>query len=310
MDDIMPQDAGAEPVHNDIAMIEQDISPAEQAKYLTEVAKYGPIMKKAQETILAQNTYPTDWKLFDTKMALNAAGAERVARMFPIKISDFVCEGRTDFEDEQGKGYRYVYSCRAQLKGRVLYSTGTYSTRDKFLGSRGGEWRDLADINENDIRMAAYRRCQGNAIRALLGIRNIPVVEWERIMKATGQDGSQAAADGVPYAKGTKGGTSKDDSAKQAEFAVVVYEIVDAGLMCHYDGGNVEIIANETPVADDKGRDLVAKTCLLALTQFPGSDGGTVKGVTSYKMLRGKRLTVSLSRTKELWDKFKDANRD
>ena len=240
-------------------------------------------------------------------MALNAAGAERVARFFPIKISDFVCEGRTDFEDEHGKGYRYVYSCRAQLKGRTIYSTGTYSTRDPFLGKRDGKWRPIEDINENDIRMAAYRRCQGNAIRALLGIRNIPVDEWERIMKQTGQDGSKAAADGVPFAKGAKGGTSKDDTAKQKGLSEVVYEIVDAGLMVHYEAGNVEIMVNDA--ADAADRDLVAKACLIALTQFEG-DKGTVKGVVSYKMLRGKRLSVTLSRTKEVWKTFQEENRD
>ncbi len=297
-----------EPVtSNDIVMVEHDMSPAEQAKYMTEVAKYAPAIKKAQETLLALNTYPGDWKLFDKKMALNAAGAERVARFFPIKISDFVCEGRTDFEDEHGKGYRYVYSCRAQLKGRTIYSTGTYSTRDPFLGKRDGKWRPIEDINENDIRMAAYRRCQGNAIRALLGIRNIPVDEWERIMKQTGQDGSKAAADGVPFAKGAKGGTSKDDTAKQKGLSEVVYEIVDAGLMVHYEAGNVEIMVNDA--ADAADRDLVAKACLIALTQFEG-DKGTVKGVVSYKMLRGKRLSVTLSRTKEVWKTFQEENRD
>jgi len=292
---------------SDIVMVEQDVSPAEQARYLTEVARYAPEMKKAQETLLATQTYPSDWKLFDKKMALNAAGAERVARMFPIKLSDFQCLGKDEFEDEQGRGYRYVYECRAQLKGRILYSTGTYSTRDKFLGSRGGEWRDLSDINENDIRMAAYRRCQGNAIRALLGIRNIPLDEWERIMKTTGQDGSQAASDAVPYASGSKGGTSKGDTTKQVELSNIVYEIVDAGMMCHYDSGNVELAINSE--ADISDRDITAKACLLALTQFEGKDG-TVKGVTSYKMLRGKRLNVTLSRTKEVWNAFKDENRD
>lgn len=309
MDELTPIDAGTEPVHNDIVMMEQDVSPAEQAKYLTEVAKYGPVMKKAQETILAQNTYPSDWQLFGKKMALSSAGAERVARMFPIKISDFVCEGRTDFEDEHGKGYRYVYSCRAQLKGRVLYSTGTYSTRDSFLGKADGAWRPLEDINENDIRMAAYRRCQGNAIRALLGIRNIPLDEWERIMKTTGQDGTQAASDGVQYASGTKGGTSKGDTAKQNEVKLLVFEIIDAGMMCRYDAGEVEIIPNSAPIESSGDRETMAKACLLALTQFEG-DKGTVKGIMSTKMLRGKRLNVTLSRTKEVWGKFKDENRD
>lgn len=310
MDDTPTLEIEPEPTRDTIT-IQQDVSPAEQAKYLTEVAKYAPVMKKAQETLLATQTYPADWKRFgnekDGKMALNAAGAERVARLFPIKLADFKCVGKIDFEDEHGKGYRYVYECRAQLKERILYSTGTYSTRDAFLGKAGGEWKDLADINENDIRMAAYRRCQGNAIRALLGIRNIPLDEWERIMEQTGQDGSQVASDGVSYASGTKGGTSKDDKSKQVELSNVIYEIVDAGLMCHYEKGDVEILVNDA--ADVAERDLAAKCCLLALTQFEG-DKGTVKGVTSYKMLRGKRLKVTLSRTKEVWANFKDENRD
>jgi len=105
----------------------------------------------------------------------------------------------------------------------------------------------------------------------------------------------------------TRGGTSKGDTVKQKELSEVVYEIVDAGLMVHYEAGNVEIMVNDA--ADAADRDLVAKACLIALTQFEG-DKGTVKGVVSYKMLRGKRLSVTLSRTKEVWKTFQEENRD
>lgn len=307
MDDMIPVDAGAEPVANDIVLVEHDISPKEQAKYMEEVAKYAPTIKKAQETLLALNTYPSDWQKFGEKMALNSAGAERVARMFPIKISDFVCEGRTDFEDEQGKGYRYVYSCRAELKGRVIYSTGTYSTRDAFLGKSGGQWRPLEDINENDIRMAAYRRCQGNAIRALLGIRNIPVDEWARIMKQTGQDGSQAASDGVPFAKGSKGGTSKGDTVIINELMELLLEIVKSNFICIYHEGENEIIPNEDPPVTNEEMSDVRRLCLFAMTQFEGSKG-PVKGKTDPKQLTSKALKVTLSKTKKLWAEFKDEN--
>ncbi len=293
----------------DLIRVEAEMDPDEYTRFLQAVAKNALAQREAIETILVTQSYAKDWKNFGNKMALGSAGAERIARLFPIQLTEFKCLGKIDFEDEHGKGYRYVYECRGQLNNRVLYSTGTYSTRDKFLGFAHDEWKDLADINENDIRMAAYRRCQGNAIKALLGIRNIPVEEWTRIMKMAGQDGSQAAADGVPFASGTKGGTSKGDSAKQKELSEVVYEIVDAGYLCHYDGGNIEIASNDAPPEDQANRDYAAKACLIALTQFEGKDG-TVKGVTSYKMLRGKRLNVTLSRTKEVWSTFKEENRD
>lgn len=302
-------DYAPEAPSGDLVRVEAEMDPDEYTRFLQAVAKNALAQREAIETILVTQSYTKDWKKFGDKMALGSAGAERIARLFPIQLTDFKCLGKIDFEDEHGKGYRYVYECRGQLNNRVLYSTGTYSTRDKFLGYANDSWRDLADINENDIRMAAYRRCQGNAIKALLGIRNIPVDEWTRIMKMAGQDGSQAAADAVPFASGTKGGTSKDDKSKQVELSSLVYEIVDAGQACGYDGGNVEIIPNAVPIASADERDLIAKACLIALTQFEGKDG-TVKGVTSYKMLRGKRLNVTLSRTKDVWSKFKDENRD
>lgn len=302
-------DYAPEAPSGDLIRVEADMSPGEYAEFLVATAKHAPAIKQATETILVTQTYPDDWKRFGNKMALGSAGAERVAHLFPINLSEFKCLGKFEFEDKYGKGYRYVYECRGELHHRQLYSTGTYSTRDKFLGFANDEYRDMADINENDIRMAAYRRCQGNAIKALLGIRNIPVADWERIMKTTAQDGSQAAADAVPFASGTKGGTSKDDKSKQVELSSIVYEIVDAGNVCHYDGGNIEIATNETPPDDPANRNLAAKACLIALTQFEGKDGA-VKGVTSYKMLRGKRLNVTLSRTKDVWSKFKDENRD
>ncbi len=307
MDDI-GTDLEAVGAGGDIVMVERDISPKEQAMYMQEVAEYAPIIKKAQETLLALNTYPTDWIAFGGKMALNAAGAERVARMFPIQISNFVCDGRQDFEDSAGKGYRYVFSCQGSLKGRVIHATGTYSTRDPFLGKADGEWKPLENINENDIRQAAHRRCQANAIRALLGIRNMPVDEWSRIMKQTGQDGTQAASNAVPFAQGSKGGIAKGDKDKQIELAALIYEIVDFGYLCTYEEGVNELVPNNS--VDPDNRDEDAKICLLAMTQFPGKDGDTVKGVTSYLKLRAKRLSTTLGKTKTLWAKFKDENRD
>ncbi len=307
MDETDRQEIEPMPPTTDLIRVEQEMDPDDELAYMQKMAKNSPALKQAQETLLFTQTYPKDWVVFGEKASLTSAGVERVARFFSIKLSEFENLGRQDFADEHGKGYRYVYQCRAQLRDRALYATGTYSTRDPFLGKARGEWKDLADINENDIQQAALRRCRGNAMRALLGLRQVPVEEYRRIMRLTGQKGAESSS--VPFASGAKGGTSKDDSTKQVELSNIVYDIVDAGMAVAYDGGNIEIIASDAAPTDSISRDFLAKASLLALSQFEG-DTGTVKGVTSYKMLRGKRLNVTLGRTKEVWEKFKDQNRD
>ena len=72
-----------------------------------------------------------------------SAGAERIGRNFPIHYRDVTWK-KEEFQDGFGKAYRYIYDGYAELYDRTVYCQGNYSTRDEFLGKKGGEWRPLA----------------------------------------------------------------------------------------------------------------------------------------------------------------------
>lgn len=198
-----------EPVESpttEIARVTAEGDPELMVNMLEKKALLAPRMVKAINTILMTQTYPEDWTEQGEKMCLSSAGAERVARLFSISFHDQKCT-KQEIKDLSGVGYRYVYECVAQMGDRQVFSQGAYSTRDKFLGSKGGEWKPTEDINENNIRNAAYHICIGNAIKALLGLRGIPVARFKAIMAAAGEDASKAST--VVRGQGTQGGTAK-----------------------------------------------------------------------------------------------------
>lgn len=140
---------------------------------------------------MASQTYARDWTEFDGRMCLSAVGAERVGRLFAIQYFETSWQ-KEEFTDSIGKGYRYVYECRAAMGNRVTYALGVYSSRDDFLGKCDGQYKALEEVDENNIRRAAYSLMKGNAIKSLLGLRGIPKDEWQTMMRKVGRKASQA----------------------------------------------------------------------------------------------------------------------
>ncbi len=199
----------AEPVENastELARVISEGDPELMCINMEKKAEFAPRLNKAINTILITQTYTEDWTEQGGKMCLSSAGAERVARLFSIRFHDQKFH-KEEISDSIGRGYRYVYECNASMGDREVFAQGAYSTRDKFLGFSGGEWRPTEDINENNIRNAAYHICIGNAIKALLGLRGIPAARFQAIMAGSGEDASKAAS--VKRGNGTQGGTAK-----------------------------------------------------------------------------------------------------
>ena len=199
----------------ELARVMNEGDPDVSLAILEKKAELAPRMNKAINTILVTQTYAEDWTEQGGKMCLSSAGAERVARLFSIRFHDQKAH-KEEFSDTTGRGYRYIYECNASMGDREVFAQGAYSTRDKFLGSVGGEWRPTEDINENNIRNAAYHICIGNAIKALLGLRGIPAARFREIMAGAGQDPGKANS--VKRGNGAQGGTAKAKaSANQVE---------------------------------------------------------------------------------------------
>jgi hypothetical protein len=271
---------------------------------LEKVAELAPRWQQAMRTILMTFTFPQDWEVFGegnkAKACLSSAGATRVATKFPIKFFEVEWK-KEEWTDAEGKAYRYVYHGKATLGERIVFAQGNYSTRDKFLGYKDGEWKDVAEINEGFIRNAAYHIFEGNAIKALLGLRAMPKSEYEKLMGATKQDTKKTT--GHTYGKGTKGGTTQDDTKMQQELCEACITIVQAGYTVEHR--NKDVVLTQMSDYDSIREPLtVAKEVCIEISSFIGKDSEKVSGKPASE-LKGQRLTISLAKAKELAEKAK-----
>ena len=293
-----PEAIEAVPVENpetELARLVSEGDPDLMLAILEKKAALAPRFRQARDVILASHTHVNDWMDFDGKMCLSSAGAERVATLFDIRFFDCRHEKRP-FQDAEGQGYLYVYTGNAQCGNRVVFAQGVYSTRDRFLGRKDGQWRSLEEINERDVMQAAYHIFKGNAVKELLGLRNIPREEWQRIMQVSGRDGSKAGS--VQHGRGTQGGTTHNDQDKQRELAQICLAIAQAACFPQrQDNGSFSLV----PVPDQfTGLDDTAlgKEVCITLSTF-GSNGKTIQGKGA-KQLKGKWLGTTLRHARAL----------
>ncbi len=140
-----------------------------------------------------------DWALQDGKPYLCHSGAEKVARLFGVKISD-VASKKEMTEDSEGRFYIYVLTGKFSLPGDMdsIEAIGTCSQRDGFFSKAQGKRKDTSEIDETNILKAAYSNLVVNGITHLLGLRNITVEQ----LKEAGIDMSKVLS--IEYGKGTQ----------------------------------------------------------------------------------------------------------
>ena len=132
--------------------------------------------------ISLQITNAGDWVDQEGKPYLMGSGAEKVARLFGVKIKS-VQSRKIDSEDEKGKFYFYETTGIAELPGGfdAIEALGTCSSKDVFFAKSHGEWKPLSEIDETNIMKASYTNFLANAITRLLGLRNLT---WEQLAQA------------------------------------------------------------------------------------------------------------------------------
>ena len=283
------------PIENpktEISNILREGDPDDQLAILERKAELAPRMAKAIATILVTQTFPEDWKEFDGTVCLSSAGAERVARLFDIEFYETVSR-KEEFTDLSGKGYRYVFEGKARMHNRVVFAQGIYGTRDNFLGKAKGEWRPIEDINENHIRNAAYHIFIGNGVKALLGLRGMPVSRFNEIMGKTGEDPKKAGK--VTHAKGTQGGTTQHEKLMQKELAEICIAIANSGMAIVKNGKD---FTTEWYPEQIEALELAKKNC-QTISSFSGKDGKIVNGLNASE-LKGKRLEIALANAKKV----------
>ena len=173
MGEIMPL---AERPDMEIANVVVHDDPHAEIVHMEAAADLAPRYAAAIRTLLLAHTFAEDWSVWDDKICLSSAGAERVGRQFGYQVFN-VASRKESFTDDLGKGYRYIYEGQAALGGRIVWARGSFSTRDKLLGYKDKKYRPLEDINEQHIASAALHIFRGNALKALLGLRGLPLAD-------------------------------------------------------------------------------------------------------------------------------------
>lgn len=192
-----------------------------------------------------------DWTLQDGNPYLCHSGAEKVARLFGVKISD-VNQKKESTEDSEGRFYIYVITGKFSLPGDMdsIEAIGTCSQRDGFFSKAQGKRKETAEIDETNILKAAYSNLICNGITHLLGLRNITIDQ----LRETGIDMSKVLS--IGYAKGAQ----KIEKTLQENSKKLRQRIEDMAIQM--SGGDEEAMkkvlkANSSfTVKDDDGKDV------------------------------------------------------
>lgn len=126
---------------------------------------------------------PGDWVTFgkdDKKKAeIGFAGAMRIGATIGVSFIDWVAEKETG-TDEKGEWYRWNYECTAIYRNRTVRVFGRASSRDKFFGKEYGEYKQLHDIDEGNIKMAARRGAMKEGVKVMFGLHHMDPKEIEK----------------------------------------------------------------------------------------------------------------------------------
>lgn len=171
--------------------------------YLAEKAeKYITAMNRIMDAAL-KITNELDWVLIGGKPYLQESGSTKVARLFGISIQ--LLGNPTIAIDNEG--YKtYTYKARFMLKDQFIECEGSRGAKEDFFAKQGKDkpLKKPDEIDDRDVKMAAYTNCLNNGIKRLIpNLRNIDVATLER----AGLDVSRI--NGYTFKDGSKGGTGK-----------------------------------------------------------------------------------------------------
>lgn len=200
---------------NEIKIVEQDItdltarpqsgglldSNTDNILYLAEKAEqYITAMNKIMDAAL-KITSEMDWCLIGGNPYLQESGATKVARLFGISIQLI---GQPIVEVDS-QGYKtYTYKARFMLKDQFIECEGSRSASEEFFAGKG-KTKKPDEIDERDVKMAAYTNCLNNGIKRLIpNLRNIDVETLERAGLDVGK------IRGYTFKEGSKGGKAKN----------------------------------------------------------------------------------------------------
>lgn len=179
--------------------------------YLAEKAdKYIDAMNRIMEAAL-KITNELDWVLIGGKPYLQESGSTKVARLFGISIQLI---GKPTVEVDRDGYKTYTYKGRFMLKEQFVECEGSRSMKDDFFAKTKTGLKKPDEIDERDVKMAAYTNCLNNGIKRLIpNLRNIDVNTLEK----AGLDTKKIK--GYTFKEGGKGGNTgkAEDSGLKCE---------------------------------------------------------------------------------------------
>lgn len=198
---------------NDVEIIDRDIadlterpqggalldSNPDNIIYLAERAdKYIDAMNKIMTAAL-KITNELDWCLIGGTPYLQESGATKVARLFGISIQVI---GNPTVEVDRDGYKTYTYRARFMLRDQYVECEGSRSASEDFFAGKG-KTKKPDEIDDRDVKMAAYTNCVNNGIKRLIpNLRNIDVATLE----AAGLKTSEIR--GYTFKTGSKGGNT------------------------------------------------------------------------------------------------------
>lgn len=199
-------------MYNEVEIIDKDItdlterpqgalldSSADNIIYLAERAdKYIEAMNKIMTAAL-KITNELDWCLIGGQPYLQESGATKVARLFGISIQVI---GNPAIEVDRDGYKTYTYRARFMLRDQYVECEGSRSASEDFFAGKG-KTKKPDEIDDRDVKMAAYTNCVNNGIKRLIpNLRNIDV----KTLEAAGLNVSEIR--GYTFKTGSKGGNS------------------------------------------------------------------------------------------------------
>lgn len=203
---------------NDVEFIDKDITdltarPQESGLLDTNTDNIIYLAEKAEEYITAMNkimeaalkiTNELDWVLIGGKPYLQESGSTKVARLFGISIQLI---GAPLVECDRDGYKTYTYKARFMLRDQFVECEGSRSMKEDFFAGKGEKKKKPDEIDERDVKMAAYTNCLNNGIKRLIpNLRNIDIATLEN----AGLDVSKIQ--GYTFKDGSKGGKKKDET--------------------------------------------------------------------------------------------------
>lgn len=131
-------------------------------------------------TFVMKRALPGDWVQHGENINLSGPGAERVLSSLGLMNIEASFTNwrywKDTGTDKLGDWFVWWYEADVQIGGlRYEKVQGRAGSRDQFFGYAHGAWKDLSDVKETDIRMAARRGVIKDGIKLALGLRSIPV---------------------------------------------------------------------------------------------------------------------------------------